>query len=151
MLYLDYEREWQLYQIDHQRCENIITEMERLFDRTQPKGVQFDKEKVQVSHTGDQFAEYLIEKERKSLDHRLEMAQAIMAKRKRLLESREEQLRASKALYDRIYCMRFLDHMKVSEIAIKVSYSESQVYRIMERIIETAEHARKCERNCDTL
>ena len=57
--------------------------------------------------------------------------------------TKEYDLRASKHIDDELYCMRFLDHKRVREIARATHYSKSQVYKRLQTISEKIKHATK--------
>ena len=52
----------------------------------------------------------------------------------RLLKLKEQELRASTSVQDKIYKYRYLDRLKVFKIAKLVGYSEPQIYRILKTI-----------------
>ncbi len=144
--YLDYERCKMRFYESQRSYESILQEKELLFERTQPKGVNAEKDKVQTSMSNDLFDNYLIEKERKLIDERLEEARGIMDERSSLLEVKESELKKSPDPLDKIYVCRYLERRKVREISKRVIYSEPQVYRILKRIrlsIEDMKHDRK--------
>lgn len=134
MLFLEYELEKIKYQKALERCGEIISEKERLFAMTQPKGMQFDKERVTASPKVDAFGEYVIEKERKQIDARLLEAQSLVRDRKELLKQKEQDLRESKDYLDIIYTCKVLENMSAYQIADDLGYSKSQVYRFIDDI-----------------
>ncbi|MBR5301144.1 MAG: hypothetical protein IKU36_13030, partial [Bacteroidales bacterium] len=76
MVYIEYEELKGKY-LNAQRCvDQIITEMERLFDKTQPKSADLEKDRVSGGSYENAFDVYLIEKERKNIDSRLTEAKA---------------------------------------------------------------------------
>ena len=143
MVFVDYEIAKLKYLETQGIYDQVITEKEELFSRTQPKGTSFDKELVSSANFGNNFDQYLIEKEKKQIDAKLMEAKELLNERGNLLNVKEKELRASKALYDRIYTMRYIDNVRVMVIARKMSYSESQIYRILDRIEKMRENARK--------
>lgn len=145
MLYLDYERLKGKY-INAQKTYNeILSEKERLFAKTQPKAIKFDRESVGGGkpYTID---DYLVEIEQKGINERLDQAWMILNERKSVLWVKEQELRASKSLHDQIYKYRYLDSMRPYRIASRIGYSESQVYRILKIIEHNLKDARKCEK-----
>ena len=147
MLYLEYESLKNKY-LDAQNTYNaILDEKERLFAKTQPKGMRFDKESISGSGKPYTIDDYLIEIEQKGLNKRLEQAWAILFERKSQLFEKEHELKKSKALHDQIYKLRYLELLRPYKIASKVGYSESQVYRIIKIIDDNLQDARKCEKS----
>ena len=134
MVYLEYERLKKKYLKAQVIYDQILSEKEVLFIRTQPKGLDAEKEKVKGTPQGNVFDDYLILKEAKKIDSRLEEAKRLMDERSELLETKEEELRHSKHIYDQIYTLRHIDRKKVWQISRRVNYSEAQVYRIMRKI-----------------
>lgn len=134
MLFLDYEILKIKYLDTQQGITQILNEKERLFAKTQPKSVQFDKERVSGGQQGNAFEDYMIEKERKQIDERLTEMKGLLAERRSLLKLKEEELRASKDVRDIIYCYRYLENVSGYEIAKLTNYSKSQIYRTLKEI-----------------
>ena len=134
MLYLEYERFKRKYNDAQAVYDSILTEREELFQRTQPKSVDTGQEKVSSCPQGDSFASYLIEKERKRIDERLNEAKDNFEERLILLTQKEYDLRESKQVDDRIYTMRMLDRVRIKRIAKAINYSESHVKRRLRKI-----------------
>ena len=134
MIYLEYEDYKIKYIHSQQRYEQIITEKENLFLKTQPKSVQFDKERVSGGLSDSAFDNYLIAKEQKNIDARLAEAKEILNERENLLRIKEAELRESNEVLDRLYCCRVLDRMKMQKIIRVMNYSESHIYRMLGEI-----------------
>lgn len=145
MLYLDYELLRRRYIDIRLVWDALMEEKETLFSKTLPTAVQMDKEKVSGGMPSNSFDDYLIRKEQLHLDEQLLEAESIIESREKMLKAKEQELRASKNLHDRIYVMRHIDHSRVIKIAQRIGYSESQIYRILETIEENIKHARECE------
>ena len=137
MVYLEYEAFKVKYLQTLERYNEILSEKEELFNRTQPKSVRYDKERVAGGDPSNAFDEYLIKKEEKRIDDRLMEVKSLVDDRKQLLNVKEQELRVSKDTYDKVYRMRFLDRLKVRTIASMLRYSEAQIYRMLHTISET--------------
>lgn len=135
-VYVDYEDFKNKYHDSQNKFDEILKEKEALFSKTLPKSPKWDKISF-LSQSHNSFDDYLISKEKKRIDERLFEIKSILNDRKELLKLKETELRKSKNSVDIIYRMRFLDHMHITNISIIVHYSESQVYRILQRINET--------------
>lgn len=96
MLYNEYEQLRIKYYEAQNKCDEILSEKEALFQLTQPKAITLDKEKVSGGGGNNIFDTYLIKKEEKKIDQRLEEANNILKNRKQLLEIKEQELRKSK-------------------------------------------------------
>lgn len=134
MIYEIYEEYKNKYYDTQNEYEKVLTEKEKLFMMTQPSSVKFDKEVVTGGITDNTFEKYLILKEEKKIDQRLEEIKSILDDREKLLKLKEQELRASTSVQDKIYKYRYLDKLKVFKIAKLVGYSEPQIYRILKNI-----------------
>jgi hypothetical protein len=134
MLYIEYNEYKIKYYAAQKEYDKILSEKEALFLKTQPKATQYDKETVSGGSPSNAFDEYLIAKEKKQIDKKLEEARSILEDRAKLLKLKEEELRLSHNPYDKIYIYKFVDRLKVYKICRLVGYGEAQVYRIL-RII----------------
>lgn len=134
MIYVIYEEYKNKYYETQKEYDIILNEKEKLFMITQPSAVKFDKEIVSGGTTDNTFDRYLILKEEKKIDQRLNEIKSILDDRERLLKLKEQELRASTSVQDKIYKYRYLDKLKVFKIAKLVGYSEPQIYRILKTI-----------------
>lgn len=134
MLYLEYEKLLQQHKITFNALIEVINEKEELFARTQPKSFDFSQDHVSGGGARTPFDDYLIAKEKRQIDQRIEEAKSILQERESLLKRKEAELRDSKNIYDRIYVLKFLDHFRVYKIASKINYSEAQTYRYVMEI-----------------
>lgn len=135
MIYLDYEMFKIQYLETQVKYNDILTEKEDLFTRTQPNAIRYDKERVQTSVSGENgFDAYLIAKESKRIDERLEEVKSLMEDREKLLKLKEKELRLSNEKMDRIYLLRYVEGIKPHKIAKMLNYSVSQVYRVINQI-----------------
>lgn len=134
MLYIQYIELKNKYIAAQKEYDSIINEKENLFRATQPKGTDFSKEKVVGGTSSNPFDNYIIESELKGLDKRLEIARSILEARKVLYQLKEEELKLSKDVYDRVYVYKELYKLQVYKVAGLVGYSEPQIYRILRKI-----------------
>ena len=134
MVYLEYERFKARYRLTQDLYSEILAEKEELFGRTQPRTAPTDKDRVSGGSDANVFESYVIEMESKRIDERLTIVKSILDERHGLLRLKEQELRESKDIPDRIYCYRHLDHKRIKWIARKVNYSEAQVYRHLDAI-----------------
>lgn len=136
MLYLEYEQFKARYLKAQSKLNEILTEKEVLFGRTQLQAVDYGKDKVSGGNQSNAFEAYVIEKEKARIDERLAEVKSILDDREKLLKLKLEELKQSKVIEDKIYRMRFIERQKVFRIAKAVSYSDRQVIRILQRISE---------------
>lgn len=134
MLYIEYEQFKRLYRERQERYSEILREKERLFEKTQPKAVRFDRDIVSGGKSVNLFEEYVMAKEKTWVDERLKECRSILEDRRRLLELKEAELRASKEIHDRVYVLRMIERKRIDRICRTVSYSRTQVFRILDEI-----------------
>lgn len=134
MLYIEYEEYKTRYYEVQKKYNQILNEKEELFARTQPKATQITGEKTTGGKHVNAFDEYLIQKEKKNIDQRLEEVKSILEDRERLVKLKELELRASKDSYDKIYRCRYLDRLTIEKTARISNYSRSQVFNILKKI-----------------
>ena len=134
MIYLTYEEYKMKYYDTQMQYNEILNEKEELFAITQPKSVDFKKERVIGGNPVNTFDEYLINKEKKNIDQRLKEIKSILDDRQRLLQLKEDELRHSKNMVDRIYTYRYIDRLKIKNIALRVPCGEATVKRVLHTI-----------------
>lgn len=144
MLYETYEEYKRKYHKAQEKYNEIVNELEDLFKMTQPGAVVTDKEIVAcMGKHASPFDNYLLVKEKKKTDERLEEAKKILLDRQLLLKLKEEELRLSKDWYDRIYTYYYLDKLSVRQVENRVPYSRAQLYRILRIIKKTIKYETK--------
>lgn len=131
MVYLQYELAKQKYNATFDAVQSVIDEHEMLFLRTQPHGMDYGKDRVDGGGGVNPFDAYLESKEAKHIDKRIRDGMTLLKERLDLVMIREQEVRASKQMIDRIYTLRYLNNLKVYKIASAVGYSEKQVYRYL--------------------
>jgi len=134
MLYIEYENYKVKYYDIQKKYNEILNEKEELFALTQPKATTYDGEKVEGGTPKNIFDEYLILKEKKNIDERLDEVKSILMDREELLKSKEEELKNSKNLQDRIYVYKYINNLANRKISMLVPCGEATVYRILKII-----------------
>jgi hypothetical protein len=134
MLYKEYWEYKTKYYDAQKKYDEVLSEKEDLFARTQPKATQYDKEVVSGGSPGNTFDEYVIAKEKKQIDERLEEAKSILSDREKLLRLKEEELYASADWHDKIFIYKYVCNMSVNEIKYRMPYCRSQIYEILKII-----------------
>lgn len=145
MIYIEFEEYRIKYWETQRKYDEILTEKELLFSKTQPKSVQFDRERVSGGSADNAFDSYIIQKEQKKIDDRLAEARSIMEDREKLLRLKEDELRHSNEVIDKLYCCRILDRMKIQKITRYLNYSESHIYRMLGEIYRQIKKMRENE------
>lgn len=134
MLFIEYEEYKNKYYEVQRKYNDILNEKEELFSKTQPKATQIKGEKTTGGVHRNLFDDYLIQKERKNIDKRLEEVKSILEDRERLVRLKEQELRASNNSYDKIYRCRYVDRLTIEKTCRISNYSRSQVFNILKEI-----------------
>ena len=141
MLYVEYEKYLNRFRSTQAKVDEILTEKEAIFLKTQTQGIRYDLEKITGGAYTNIFESYVIDLEKKKIDERLQEAKSLLEERKMLLDLKERELRNSKELYDKIYRMRYIDNLSPYNIGERIGYSTSQVYRILDKINKILKNA----------
>jgi len=134
MLYQDYLREKEKYDNAFERYKCLIDEQSRLFNKTLPGGISYEKDKVESSPNSDMMDNYLIEKEKRELDSRINNIQAVVKERRHILDICEKELRRSKEICDIVFVLKVIDKKRTEEIAEVIGYSKNGVYKIQRKL-----------------
>ena len=134
MIYIEYESYRLKYLELQEQFNRILTEKERLFTKTLPNAIRYDKEHVQCSPDTNTLEEYVINLDEKKIDESLARLRQLLEDRGKLLELKEQELRKSQDKDDRVYCLKYLDGYGINKICKIMSYSRSQIYKILNRI-----------------
>ena len=134
MLYIEYEIYKNKYYEVQKKYNEILNEKEELFARTQPTAVRITGDKTTGGKHINAFDDYLIQKEKKNIDQRLEEVKSILDDRERLVKLKEQELRASNNSFDKIYRCRYIDRLTIEKTARISNYSRSQVFNILKEI-----------------
>jgi len=134
MLYIEYHEYRDKYYDAQKKYDEVLSEKEHLFAKTQPKATRYDKEIVSGGTPVNSFDEYLIEKEKKQIDERLEEAKSILDDRERLLKLKEEELRHSKDWIDIIYVYYYIEKLSMRKVSMRIPFSTTEISRKVEII-----------------
>lgn len=115
--------------------KEILDLQEEAFQMTQPKSVQTDRDGGSAVYV-DKTAEYLERVEKMALRERLQTAREALAAKRERVEAVTILLKASDLLDDRIFYLRYIEHTPPQDIASKMHYSQSYVYRMLKKFEE---------------
>ena len=102
------------------------------FNKTQPTSPKFS-EKVASSHTDNNAFLQYVEKIEK-IDEEIEELKQEKEILEKYLKKMEESLRSMRGILEKIFVSKYIDGLDVKRIAIKFSYSESHIYRLLTTI-----------------
>ena len=132
--YIEYERIKIKYTALQEQFAHILLEKERLYTKTLPSAIRYDKEKVLSTIDGNPLEEFVINVEDKALDEKINRFRQLLQDWAVLLEIKEGELRKSKDIYNRIYVLKYLDNYSVSRIAKVLHYERTQIYRKLKQM-----------------
>lgn len=115
--------------------KEVLDLQEECFQMTQPKSVQTDRDGGSAVYI-DKTAEYLERVEKMALRERLQTAREALAAKRERVEAVTILLKASDLLDDRIFYLRYIEHTPPQDIASKMHYSQSYVYRMLKKFEE---------------
>lgn len=133
-VFIEYEVAKAKYLLSQVQYDEVLTEIERLFQMTQPKAVQYDKDRVSGGQPSDLFASYVIAKE--GLDQKLLERKAILYERMEMVELKEQELRQSHDEHDKVYCMVLLDGIPPKIAYQRLYMGRSTLYRKLKDIFD---------------
>ena len=148
-LYLEHRGYYLSYLEAQKKLEDIINEYEAILAKVQPKSSlaeherEFSKETI-LPPSGKKInkaEEYAITMEQRKIRERLFDAKLILQERFNLLDLKEQEIRKSKDIYNRIYTLKWIDGMKAETIIEETGYSRSQVYNILKHISKQIERS----------
>ena len=131
MIYEEYEAIWSKIRKIEKELFELINKRDELFDKTQPKSSQFDKEIVDGNNPKNTMEEYVIQKE--YLSEKINQLNQTLDDRYQILRRKREELRQSKHPYDKIYVYYHIEKLNVYKIMYLTNYSRSQVYKILDK------------------
>lgn len=145
MIYEEYEDIWNKIRKKEKELFDLINKRDELFLKTQPKSSKFDKEKVDSRSTRNIMEEYVIQKE--YYNERIMQLNIALDDIYQVLKRKRDELRQSKNVYDRIYYYFCIERLTIYKISNLTNYSQSQVYRKLEKMGVKVKDAKKCEKN----
>ena len=127
MIYEEYETIWNKIHNIEKKLFKLIDKRDELFDKTQPKTTQYDKEVVDGKKQTNIQEQYVIQKE--YLNEKINQLNTTLDDLYQVLKRKREELKLSKNPYDRIYTYFCIERLSIYKISNLMNYSESQIYR----------------------
>lgn len=143
MIYEEYEAIWSKIRKIEKELFDLINKRDELFDMTQPKSSKFDKEIVDGKNPINSMEQYVIQKE--YLNEKINQLNQTLDDRYQILKRKRDELRQSKNIYDRIYIYYCIERLSIIKISYLTNYSQSQIYRKLEKMNINVKDAKKCE------
>ena len=150
-IYLEYAiAEHQLNDIES-KYDRVLQEKQDLWEMTQGTTIDLSTDRVDGGESPNKFDQYVILLQEKRIDERLAECYHIIEDRKMYLLIKEEKLRKSKGLWDKIYTMQHLDRKSVENISRYLHYDRSWVYKIIQQMQENIKQATKSDKIHDNI
>lgn len=143
MIYEEYEAIWSKIRKIEKELFDLINKRDELFDMTQPKSSKFDKEIVDGKNPINTIEQYVIQKE--YMNEKIVQLNQTLDDRYQILRRKRDELRQSKNIYDRIYVYYCIERLSIVKISYLTNYSQSQIYRKLEKMNINVKDAKKCE------
>lgn len=144
MVYEEYEAILnKIHKKEKELVENI-NKRENLFSMTQPKSSKFDKEIVDGKNPINPMEQYVIQKE--YMNEKIEQLNQTLDDWYQILKRKREELKESKHPYDKIYYYFRIERLNIFKIAYLTNYSQSQIYRKLNKMGVKVKDAKKCEK-----
>lgn len=143
MIYEEYEAIWSKIRKIEKELFDLINKRDELFDMTQPKSSKFDKEIVDGKNPINSMEQYIIQKE--YMNEKIVQLNQTLDDRYQILRRKRDELRQSKNIYDRIYVYYCIERLSIVKISYLTNYSQSQIYRKLEKMNINVKDAKKCE------
>ena len=133
MLYVDYVILKQSYDESLRRLKELLDKKEEAFTRTLPNAIRYDLTKVIHSvSTNSALDDYVMNIE--AIEQEIRRARVIVYERKEMLNLKEEELKKSRDTDDRVYFLKYIQRLTVEQIAIRMHYSEGNIYYHLAKI-----------------
>jgi len=143
MIYEEYEAIWSRIRKIEKELFDLINKRDELFNITQPKSSKFDKEIVDGKNPINTMEQYVIQKE--YMNEKINQLNQTLDDRYQILRRKRDELRQSKNIYDRIYVYYCIERLSIVKISYLTNYSQSQIYRKLEKMSINVKDAKKCE------
>lgn len=143
MIYEEYEAIWSKIRKIEKELFDLINKRDELFDMTQPKSSKFDKEIVDGKNPINTIEQYVVQKE--YMNEKIAQLNQTLDDRYQILRRKRDELRQSKNIYDRIYVYYCIERLSIVKISYLTNYSQSQIYRKLEKMNINVKDAKKCE------
>ena len=141
MIYVEYEKLKKSYNDTQKNFLDVLDKKEELFQRTQPKSPDYDKERVAGGEYTNRMESYVIELEK--IRDQLDEAENILHKRLLLIREKEKELRMSRKTDDMVYVLRFLERMRIEDIADQMCYSVGAINKYLKKIRDNIKECTK--------
>lgn len=143
--YTDYESYLSRYEYIQVKFVRVLLEKEKLLTRTLPSAIRYDKDRVQNTIDDNPLEDYVISVEEKELDVKIARLRRHLDDWRVLMDVKEQELRKSQVLIDRVYVMKYLDGLSVNKICRILHYEKTRIYELLTEIAKNGKKRKKTE------
>ena len=143
--YTDYESYLVRYEHIQVQFVRVLLEKEKLLTRMLPSAIRYDKDKVQNTIDDNPLEDYIISVEEKELDVKIARLRRHLDDWRVLMDVKEQELRKSQVLIDRVYVMKYLDGLSVNKICRILHYEKTRIYELLTEIAKNGKKRKKTE------
>lgn len=111
--------------------EKALAKKSQLLYSIVPRSANFENELVKGS-SSNKFLNYTIKME--EIDKEINVRRNLRDVLAYRLKLKEIELKKSDNILDKVYYLRIVERIKVRQICIKINYSKTQTYRILEEV-----------------
>lgn len=131
-LYLEHYQILQECKKARKEYDNILEEKAKAYYGTQPQSTKPKAIVTMPNGNSTKLMDYCAELE--IINEKVESARNILGIREYRLKLKEQELMNSVLLLDKIYVMRYIKHMKVKHISLKISYTREYTYELIKKV-----------------
>lgn len=131
-LFIEHYKLNEEYKEAEKEFEKALAKKSQLMYSVLPKSANSEIELVKGS-SSNKFLNYTIKME--EIDKEINVRRNLRDVLEYRLKLKEIELKKSDELADKIYILKYIEHLKVKYISIKVNYSKAQTYRILDEIL----------------
>lgn len=130
-LFIEHYKLNEEYKEAKKEFEKALEKKSQLLYSVVPKSANFENELVKGS-SSNKFLNYTIKME--EIDKEINVRRNLRDILAYRLKLKEIELKKSDNILDKVYYLKFVERMKVRQICIKINYSKTQTYRILEEV-----------------
>ena len=115
----------------------LVSLKANLYNLTQPKSPIYDDVKILDKNIRDKFGDYIDTLESMNVNERIELLNGTIENCKKLIKNKEDDLKNSFNLEDKVYFLKFVQNKNNNEIMKDLCYQRTVVYNIVKKIKDT--------------
>lgn len=145
MIYEEYYRKYLSLKKVKEKINRLESKKITLMSSSEIKSSDPSKDTIKTNTIGDVIGNCVAELEliEQNLQRENNLKKEILGQ----LSKKEEELRESKEILDKIYLYKFIDRMKYHQICKKINYEKSSFYNFLDEVEKKLKEIRRLEKN----